>query len=75
MKRVKWVKHTVMEGDETLGGEHSMQYTDDVLIELYTWNLLMLLINATPNKFHFCFLLFINQFIKSFPQLVVSGTY
>ena len=30
-KRVKKVKYTVMEGDMTVGGEHTMQYTDDAL--------------------------------------------
>ena len=29
-KSVKGVKYRVMKGDLTLGGEHIMQYTDDV---------------------------------------------
>lgn len=28
---IKGVKYMMMEGDLTLGGEHKMQYTDDVL--------------------------------------------
>ena len=31
IKRVKGVKYTVMEGDQTLGNEHTMQYIDDAL--------------------------------------------
>lgn len=31
MRGAKGGKYTVTEGDETLGGEHRMQYTDDVL--------------------------------------------
>lgn len=31
LKRVKGVKSMVTEGDWTLGGEHTMPYTDDVL--------------------------------------------
>lgn len=30
MKRVKGVKHKVMEVDKALDGERTMQYTDDV---------------------------------------------
>ena len=29
----------MIEGDLTLGGEHTMQYTDDVLYRIVTWNL------------------------------------
>lgn len=31
MKRIKGVKYIVTERDHTLSGEHTMQYTDDVL--------------------------------------------
>ena len=30
------VKNTVTEGDLTLGGGHTMQYTDDIITEFYT---------------------------------------
>ena len=29
-QKVKMAKYMVMEGDLTLGGKHTMQYTDDV---------------------------------------------
>ena len=31
MKRVKGVKYMVMEGDQTFGGAHTMQYTSGIL--------------------------------------------
>ena len=31
VKRAKGVKYIVTEGDQALGGEYTMQYTDDVL--------------------------------------------
>ena len=36
----------------TLGGGPTIQYTDDVLIELYTWNLYNFINHCHPNKFN-----------------------
>ena len=41
----------VTEGDFTLGGEYTVQYTDNVL-ELYIATWIILLVNVTPNKFN-----------------------
>ena len=42
-----------MEGDLTLGGEHTMQYTDDIFIlELYTWNVYNFINQCQLNEFN-----------------------
>ena len=38
----------VMEGDLTWGGEHTVQYTDDVLQSCISETYVILLTNATP---------------------------
>ena len=38
----------VMEGDLTWGGEHTIQYTDDVLQSCMPENYIILLISVTP---------------------------
>ena len=47
-KRVKEVKYTVTEGDLTLGGEHTMQYTDDGSSNYILEPYIILLTNITP---------------------------
>lgn len=32
--RVKGVNYMVMEGDKTLGDEHTMQYTNDIILDI-----------------------------------------
>ena len=41
-----------MEGDLTSGGEHRIQYTHGVIIELYTPNLYNFINQCHPNKFN-----------------------
>ena len=48
MKRVKRGQMYVMEGEQTLGNEHTMQYTDDVLENCTLETCIMLLTNVTP---------------------------
>ena len=38
----------VMEGDLTWGGEHTIQYTDDVLLNCTPETCIILLTNVTP---------------------------
>lgn len=52
MKRVKGAKYMIMEGDQTLDGEHTTQYTDIVLYNYISENYIMLLTNVIPNKFN-----------------------
>ena len=47
MKRVKGVKYMVTEGDQTLGGENTMEYTDNIL-QNFIPEMYMLLTNVTP---------------------------
>ena len=47
----KGAKYMVMEDDLTLGGGHTMQYTDYVS-EIYTWNLNSLIYQCQPNTFY-----------------------
>ena len=42
----------VMEGDWTWGGEHTIQYTVDILQNFTPETYITLLTNATPNKFN-----------------------
>ena len=42
----------LMEGDLTLGGEHTIQYTDGVLQNCTLETYIILLTNVTPNKFN-----------------------
>ena len=46
MKRVKGVKYMVMEGDKSLGGEHTMRCADGVLCNCILKTYVILLINA-----------------------------
>ena len=46
----------VMEGDLTLGGEHTIQYADDVLYSCTPETFIILLTNVTPIKFNKFFL-------------------
>lgn len=49
--RIKWVKgvkHLVMEGDQSLGGEHKMQYVDYVLQNYVLATYIIILTNVTP---------------------------
>ena len=39
-------------GDLTLGDEHTIQRTDDVLIGPYTWNLCNVINQCHPDKFN-----------------------
>ena len=42
------VRYMVMEGDLTLGGKHTIQYTDDVLLNCTLETSVMLLTYVTP---------------------------
>ena len=42
----------VTEGDLTLGGEHTIQYTDDTLQNCSLETYIIILTNVTPNKFN-----------------------
>lgn len=44
-------QHEKVEGDRTLGGEHTMQYTDVMLCSCTPETYTMPLTSATPNKF------------------------
>lgn len=48
MKSGKGIKYMVMEGDQTLSGEHTMHYTDDVLENCISENNIILLKKVTP---------------------------
>ena len=47
-KLERGVKDTVMEGDLTLGGGHTTQYTDDVLLNYALETYIILLTSVTP---------------------------
>ena len=49
---VKGVKYTVMKGEYTLGDEHTMQYTDNVLLNC-TLETHLVINQCHPHKFNF----------------------
>ena len=50
--KVKGAKYMVTEDDLTLGGGYAMQYTGDVPLDMYPWNLYNLINQCYPNTFN-----------------------